>query len=329
MYRWNKRHINGQIDYLKRLSNSSDVTNSIKQLKELRSKTKNIKLSHSLESDDDEYLFFHNSLLEEIINKYSDEQIKFRGNRIIEVTEEKMIDFTKTMIEQINPEWYKKIALAFPYSGTIDINKKNTTQLNYIRYISAFYLSLKKTDTIFDYLNPIKEYLLAYGTLKNPNFFNKLERNFLGILGRMIVSYEMKNTHQHYREVTKADLNILNNILRLIKNTEYREDAALKIPTNEKVDYLIDKYGLNKEEVKDIYSEPLSSNYSDIISYFIAIELFEIYKIDKEKCMYLCDKIITSTKDLENTLNNQNIILTEHSDEYIKELKKEYLKTSN
>ena len=69
-----------------------------------------------------------------------------------------------------------------------------------------------------------------------------------------------------------------------------------------------------------MYKTSLTYSYSTVISYFIALELFDIYLQDKEKCFNICDNIIKSNDNLESKLKENNINLLEHSENYVKKL---------
>ena len=67
---------------------------------------------------------------------------------------------------------------------------------------------------------------------------------------------------------------------------------------------------------------------STVIAYFIAIELFEIYKNDKHVCIDLIEYIINGNENLKNKLNNIQLKPLTNDDSYIKQLKKEYIISS-
>ena len=116
-----------------------------------------------------------------------------------------------------------------------------------------------------------------------------------------------EETEEQCRLKCLDELDVYNNE---ILTKEYEEDEKYKMEV------------VKKDDIKLIYDYSLDYIYSIIISYFLAIELFEIYKQDKEKCIYICNQIILSNKDITDKLKENEIKLTKSSDKYIKELKK-------
>lgn len=80
--------------------------------------------------------------------------------------------------------------------------------------------------------------------------------------------------------------------------------------------------GFSKEEIDELEEECLIENYFYIIAQLTAIELYFIYKKDKEKALAILEDIIMNATDnnILNILQNHGIILTSNLDAYEEEL---------
>lgn len=337
MYRWNKTHINQLINYLKSLENNQsyvyedllileDIKHDIKNSNKYSEKEE-IKENMFDEDEDYEELKNYNSILKNITNKYFEEKMLdlFKYKKI---TYKDILLFTRDNIKFINKSWFNKIE---PFmnndylSNYLDFRKKTLNRAIYLEYLNKFYIALEKNNNISDFIEPTHEFLHVYSLLLNSNFINSIDSEFLSILGELITSYEMKNKLMFKEEVMKMDIETYTMVISYIKAMVYKKSAINEgINYDEKFKYFVKELNLNKKDIRDMYLCPLEYNYNFVISYFIALELFDIYLKDKEKCFYICNKLILSNKELKAKLKENNITLLSHDNKYIRKLKKEY-----
>ena len=331
MYTWNKAEIKQTILNLKYLTpkNSEEkfeIDYCISELNILLNKK--TKKENNIEEENIEYedLQKYSNIIKSIINKYDTKIKPIIKSKQVFIPKKEIINTTKEIINSISNNWYSLLTPTFNNSNILDFNKGNNNLFYYFDYINKIYISLDKQDTIEDYLNTIHEYLHALTIILNQNYLYNIECEFLSILGELITCHEMKKRKIHTLEYLKSEYKLFINIINTIKETKLRNLLInSNFSTKEKTYYLKKILKLTQSQVDDIYNIPLTYNYSTIISYFLAIELFEIYKVNKEKCIYICESIIRSNMPFENKLSNNNIILLQNDDKYIKTLKKEYV----
>lgn len=330
MYKWNRKEINSLINYLKDInSDMLEVQEDINLLKELKYKyfidTDKKRLKNNFEFENDDYIFLkeYDSLLEPIIYKYWEENLDLNHFMPILSSKEDILDFTRSNIKNISKKWAQVLEPYISSKDWIDYRKNNRNYIKYLKYLGKFYISLSKNDNILDFMIPTHEFLHIYSTLLNNNSFYTIEAEFLSILGELITSYEMKKRFMYRYEVRKYELENYKNVIQYIKAIIIKRDVILEgISTSQKKKYLKENFDLSNFIINDIYGSSLDYNYEYVISYFLALELFEIYKLDKEKCIYTVEKIIMSNDDLDKKLKDNNITLLEHDDLYVKKIKK-------
>lgn len=328
MYNWNKSIIDEQIKYLERIESKTElIIEDIETLKETRKNIVNnysYKYELSQENYDYNFLKKYNVILNPIIKKHINKVVLYRNLKLnkINISKKDILIFTQDMIRDINKDWFNTL-LPFFYDKNILKYKSNIS--NYvvpIKSINKYYISLSKHNNVKDFIIPIHEYLHIYNHIKNDSNSFFMENEFLSILGELIVSYEMKEQNLFKEDVLKLSLINYRDMLYFIKDTNLRKELIRnKLSNKEKIYYVKHKYN---EYINDVYSASLFYHYDTIISYFIAIELFNIYLRDKEKCMYLCDQLIKDNSFLNTKLRKYNINLLDHDEEYFKTLKKEY-----
>lgn len=104
-------------------------------------------------------------------------------------------------------------------------------------------------------------------------------------------------------------LNIIN------KNRSLNSSELLK---------LLEKKGFDKEDVEFYFEEDISTNYVYQIAYLIALELYSLYKVDKEKCFLVVEDIINNGNPINilSLLSEYGISLNNSVDTYEKKLLK-------
>lgn len=328
MYNWNKSLIDEQIKYLESIDSKTElIIEDIETLKETRKNIVNnysYKYELSQENYDYEFLKKYNVILNPIIKKHINKVVLYRNLKLnkINISKEDILLFTHNMIRDINKNWFNTLLPFFNDKNILKYKRNNSSYIVPLKSINKYYISLKKHNNVKDFIIPTHEYLHIYNHIKNDSNSFFMENEFLSILGELIVSYEMKEQNLFKEDVLKLSLINYRDMLFFIKDTNLRKELIKnKLSNKEKIHYIKTRYN---EYINDVYSASLFYHYDTIISYFIAIELFHIYLIDKEKCMYLCDELIKNTSFLNTKLKKYNINLLEHDEEYFKTLKKEY-----
>ena len=330
MYTWNKEEILKTINVLKKLKPKDndekyEINYCIQELTKMIYKKDYTDTNISNENEEYKELKTYNRIINLIFDNYTfipnQNFIEFQK---IYIPKKRILDKTKETINNINKYWYNKLTPIFNSPYLLDYKKNNLNRFYYFDYIDQMYISLNKENTIDDYLSSIHEYMHALTVLINPMYLYNIEYEFLSILGELITIHEMKQKNYHTNEFIKADINQYLNITSLIKETETKIILTnSNLSKKEKLNFYKKELRLSKAQIKDIYDTSLNYSYSTIISYYLALELFDIYLKDKEKCCYIVEKIITRKTSFEQTLKDNNIKLLNNK-EYIKRLKKEY-----
>ena len=330
MYRWKKKEIKNLINILKNknpinTAEKEEIELYINKLYSLLNKQRDNENFIEEENFEYEELTTYNNLLTPIIEKYINEEIEFIKYNPIISTKKNIIHISKEIIKEINPIWYNLLRPNLDYETTIDFKHGNDNYLHNIEYLNKVFIELSRQYNIEDYLNPIHEFFHLLTIIINKKHFETIECEFLSILGELILCYELKQLNIHNKEFTKIELNTYSYILNTIKNITLRRAVINAGFTSEqKIQFIKETYNFTNNEIQDIYNCSLTYSYSNVISYFIALELLEIYKTDKNKFINLCESIIRDNNILEKKLKTNNLTLLNNDDKYIKTLKKEY-----
>lgn len=334
MYLWDRKHINDLIEYLNSIDKNENNKEIIEEELELLNFLKAI--FHGIESYkdvmfEDEYKYEkvkkYTNLTNDILNKgYHLDDINKEKYKKIESSRKDILAFTRDNIKNIDKKWSELLEPHFFDKRFINFHSKYNNTI-FLTYLNKVFISLSKENNIEDFVVPTHEYFHILTYLLNDNAIDTIEREAIPILGELITTHEMRKKHLFTKETIKADINSFYIVDQQLKAYPYRLDVLTnKIEFEDIAKHLIRKFKVKKGDIKLIYDYSLDYIYSLILSYFLAIELFEIYKQDKEKCIYICNNIITSNKSFTDKLKENNIELTKSSDEYIKELKKNITK---
>ena len=330
MYLWDRKHINELINYLKSMPQNENTNEVIETDLEILNFIKAI--FHSIENyktvmldDEEKYetVSIYTDITNGILNKgYHLDDITKEKYKRIESSRKDILAFTRDNIKNIDKKWAELLEPHFRDKRYINFHSKHNNTI-FLTYLNKVFISLSKENNIEDFITPTHEYLLILTYLLNNKAIDTIEREALPILGELITTHEMRKKHLFTKETIKADLNSFYIVDQQLKAYPYRLDVLTKKIEFENITkHIMTKFNVKKGDIKLIYDYSLDYIYSIILSYFLAIELFEIYKQDKEKCIYICNQIITSNKSFTEKLNEHNIELTKSSDKYIKELKK-------
>lgn len=333
MYNWNNKQINLLIKQLKTLNKTKTIKEDIYNLKSLKSMFLfiNSDIKYNIKNEYEHYkkIKHYNHFINTIIKKYQLEEINDVEFKKIDISKKEMLTFAIDNIRNISTNWANTIEPYILKEYRLNIKKHNSDFVMPITTLNDYFISLSKNNNISDFVIPTHEFLHIYSALLNYNSLDSTESEFLSILGELITTYEMKQKNIYVIENIKYELDNINRLLDFISDIPFRKKIIQQNKKNNTTIYKTYKnYDLNRKDIKDIYLTNIEYDYQTIISFFIALELFEIYKLDKEKCIYITENIIKSDDKLNIKLKNNNIILQDSTD-YIKQLKKEYVSIDN
>ena len=324
MYKWNKTQLKNYINYLNSIEdkNLETINDAIEILKNLKNK-KILKEYNNIQYDNEEYstLKKYNNLINKLLLKYSNINLNnIPYNKLI-LDKEDVLLTIRDIFYKINKELGKTVERFIIDKDIIDYSKSNPNCIFYIEYLNKFFISLNKSNNITEFTSSAHEFFHIYSTIINSSFFNSIEYEFFGILGELIISNELNNNVFIRIEGYKADINNYISTLNYIKSILLRKYVIEEdINDKDKIKFIVNNFNCSKNDLKEMYKTSLTYSYSTVISYFIALELFDIYLQDKEKCFNICDNIIKSNDNLESKLKENNINLLEHSENYVKKL---------
>jgi len=195
------------------------------------------------------------------------------------------------------------------------------------------YIEIFRNHTLEDVLTTIHEYSHANSILINPHHlieqktsFTEIDSIFMELIGADFLNKELNtqkgsmlhvNTLNEYSILGEMYVKLIN----LIKVEKYAQNGY----TNNKILKQTANNNLNMKPqlVEDLLqnADMFSSIY--VTSYLFAIELYNIYKEDKEKALYLLKKIIlldkSNEKEYYDGIIDLGVIPNASSSKYIKE----------
>jgi hypothetical protein len=225
------------------------------------------------------------------------------------MTEDDLLDTAHDFFKSLDPEWYQLFMNLYR-------QRKTTVSFTDCRSFSSYFPSnglwlanITRKHTIQDYVNTIHEF--AHGiadqltdTIKTYNADNIFIELF-PIVIQMVWLYEFNDLGLQH-EISKY----MNNYLKIM--IAYAEEIRMKyniastfvnVKNSRNLSRLIKKeWGItiSKEELEEIYSNPVEELFSYVFPFLIAIELMEIYTKDKEEFITIMNDIIkTDLKPLE------------------------------
>ncbi len=171
-----------------------------------------------------------------------------------------------------------------------------------------------------DFINPER--------VMNDDFFDEIESLFFELIGEDFFSKELnddvfkdyqRSTMYGFYRNTKDTLDFKNAVSKVFNNMN----------SNNKPLDLLDEY-LDKDNVEDI---DIEGNVKYIFSYIIALELYDVYRQDKEKAIHLLKRLINTNEDkteyqkiVETVTPNKSLVKTRDrffTKEYMNANKKE------
>ena len=202
------------------------------------------------------------------------------------------------------------------------------------------FIKINRSYTLDDILTTIHEYSHATSALINPHHFHlektlytEIDTLFMELIGADYITNLFKNRFnriikaQHFNNYYSIanDLTIMIDVIIGENKTEegYKTINHLK-------EIALNEYGISGRKIDSTIQESklLETNY--LTSYMFAIELYNMYQIDKDKALYYLKKIIMlknmSEKDYFDSILKMGIIPNQSISEFYEKTKNDALK---
>lgn len=205
------------------------------------------------------------------------------------------------------------------------MDKDTVADSTYLWFLDRYFINCIDTNDIKKYYNLIHEYGHVLQYYINPKELykptNEMFSEVSSLFPELVALYENDGNFDMLSVHLEQYLN-LTNLLGWATNLVLHSPVINTWISNKKklnkdffstIDYY---YDLDNDGFHSLLETTIDDNGTYIISYMVAIELFHIYKVDKEKAFELYEKIlrIPYGKDVYKTLN-QMFNLGEHLEE--------------
>lgn len=223
-------------------------------------------------------------------------------------TKEELFELTHNFYKSLNPFFYHNFMRNFKMRETHttfynahDI-KRYVGETTVLPSLNETFIEITRSNTLDDPLTVIHEYGHATSTSINPYhlsmqkdiftevdtlFFEMLAADFLdkelGISEKVITHTNLHN--EYFYCADKASLQIAFVETENILPSAFLRNKDLKI-------FGRTQLNLCDEEIEEIIQESDTRNYVYLNSYMYAIELYELYKKDPEKALYILKQVI-------------------------------------
>lgn len=238
-------------------------------------------------------------------------------------------DFFKNQGEFFYQKFYDFYKDADSHLEFISPNNSTDGEIHYFNSYNEAFVFVPDHDNFTKASILIHECEHVIDSFNNPNFYNNLiirevaaifmEMIGVGYLGNQLNLSDapyMRRLSLH--SIVKLDaytIFLKNQLLYLINENKRLSDKKLKR-------ILYNKYNMSYKFIEFCNQYNLYEDYYYQISQLIAIELFDLYKKDKDKALYILKDIIMNGTDdnIFAILDKYNILLIEHVEQYEDEL---------
>jgi hypothetical protein len=199
------------------------------------------------------------------------------------------------------------------------------------------FIKIYKWNTIEDLIAIIHEYMHAISASINPNhlyekkyLYTEVDTLFIEMLVRDFIkevfNEEMSiNEKVIAHEKIKEEASILCSLIRLI---EMEMNKKTKYITSEQLRKNALKAGLTDQSIDDVLHNPNRYNETYIIGYSLAVELYEIYKQDKDKAFDILKRFILLknyySQEMHSIIEELGLHPNTHLEEFQKNIEEEY-----
>lgn len=234
----------------------------------------------------------------------------------LDVTDEELLQTAHDFFKNLDPEWYQLFLNLYK-------QRKGTVRFSELRSFSSYFPSnglwlanITRNNTIQDYVNTIHEFAHGIADQMVSDLRTYSPDNILlelfPIVCQMIFLYTY-DENKLQNEITKY----INNYLKIM--IDYSEEIKMKfniastfvnVSNARNLSRLIKRKWnicIGKDELTEIYSNPVEELFAYVFPFLVAIELLEIYSEDKDKFKEIMNKMITSKLKPLDLLNELHI----------------------
>lgn len=258
----------------------------------------------------------------------------------------KTVTFSKDDLFEITHNFYKELDHSF-YGNFMKGYRRRTDHVNfveecqsddypyqgetiYINSLNDVYMTLVKNNSYDDILTSCHEYAHVISWFMNQNianngniFFCETFPIFVELLASDYINKEFKTNDG---TLLRGNIEFSNNVFSeelttFLKIMDEEERQGHPFERNKDIKIAANKLGLENEDIEDMLvgsSSQLKESY--LTSYLYAVELYQIYKEDKEKALYLMKKMIYLDKANEekyfSEIKKLGLNLNERSNDY-------------
>ena len=355
-YNWNTDTLKERIDYLNYLSFKPDISEEM--LKEILIDID--QLEYYIECQELNTNYDFRPLLEvyqRTKNTYLDipylwfdfhEFARLSNSNYLDIPTPKRNSLSKKDILELTHDFYKQLdKTIYGYfmknwrKNHINFERYNKDFLGETVFIKSLCESFIRVDRVFtseDLLTSVHEYGHAISFQINPNniiknkdLFTEIESLFFELVASDFftksIGPEYTYSKAHYFNTCIKMASQIETYLKLIQE---EKKLGRSFISNKELKNIGKIYNISPEEIECYLRKPLSYSHYYLTSYLFAVELYNLYKEDKEKALTLLQKIIR-LKDLQPEQYYYNIkrlgfIPNQSMPTFINELKSDVLK---
>jgi len=268
-----------------------------------------------------------------------DDEMKF-SNKTRTFSNKDLLELTHDFYKQLDQEFFKYFNKLYKIKDKrvsfIPFNEgENYGETRIVTKANAPYINVKKLATYQDVFSTVHEFSHGISSLMNPRhitpekmLFTEIDSTFMELIAADYFSKILDNEkiqtykaekHHFYSEIAERFVSYLKLIIL--------EDLLKEGYTNKKrlKSFAIGYCNLNKDSFNDLIYGGYESYDKYLLDYMFAVELYTLYKLDKDAALYYLKRIInlkrpTSEKYFEDILK-LGIIPNANMLEYHEEIK--------
>lgn len=291
--------------------------------------------------EESDFLSYYEDLIpyvSDFAKKYSnDEFFDFRALREFRTDKDDVLKMTSEFYNTLDKRFAK------PFNRVFDKNKQWVKYGNDngdcytfpIYYTNIILMLLSRYNTIEDYKTAAHEYGHSIDIMYNQEEIEDINRipfaEVISIFTELINTPFLEEHFFSSKELLSYDINSFTKYLEIAIIANEKNNIAnmfnnSKIFSNKQArKYLIDKVHMEEFGIDQVLNDPISANFSYVISYQIAIELYLIYLQDKKEALDIIYKFMLlkdcSVKDYIDFFSKSGAEIGKNTDQYVMLLK--------
>ena len=342
--KWNKNKLNEQIDKIAIMHAEHP---SLKYERDLDSLCRLVNNKSKLFEQEgkfsdqimyDKALLYKNRAFVDNIHTFAEQSdlLSFKNIELIntwEIQNKYLISFLHDFYNSIDRDLAKIFNKIFKEKkNNLRLTRKNMEgyDRNYSTYIKSLdyaYFNIALTDTVDDFLSLVHEYAHAIADYMHfrPSYSSYPFIELLPLLMERLASDKLV---EYFMDLEK-EIYLLNwlsdkKIIQYAQEISIQDKCLSLFNNNDtRKNYIsnISHYtGDTKSKSERLLNSSLEEKLAYTIPYLTMIEFYDLYYKDPAQCLYIIKNLITLTgEDYYKFLTNNNIILNEHSKEFIEE----------